>query len=401
MACCGGGKAPDTSKLDAELAAAKREKDEADKETERIRKEKEAREKELAAERKRLAELEAKKNEKPAPLPTPPPKPDKNSAVTAKQASLQRQKEEILMLAQKMLDQEKELPSIMKLQPPEVSTLYQKYIRNLSGFQQPYFCFALLELVACITFGQMKRCDHVATVWLRVDGAITLVGALLFALYVKICLGPVYNALDGDPRGLGRRLQLMYSGGSEMTTLPTDPASRKAAVTKGFQIFDLFADMAGWRNKKVYVVLSAATGGVSMAIAFGWVPVAFVLTMMAEFPAVLSLFLTSCDPVLDIVMLGFHLLRILFLLDLLIKLWECYGGSDPGFVKDHLREYGANCYFDRMEAGIGTKPMREDVRYAFYPEELKPESYKDIERINVELRNLENELESATKPLLP
>jgi len=168
-------------------------------------------------------------------------------------------------------------------------------------------------------------------------------------------------------------------------------------------MLELFADMSGWRSKKLYSLVAIASGGISLGVVFCWVPASFVLTMMAEVPEILSLFLESCDPVLDIVVIGFNILRILFLLDLGIKLWECYGGSDPGFVKDHLREYGANCYHDRMEAGIGTKPIREDDSYNFYPDELKPKSYRDLEKINMELKTLEVELQdaSSSKPLLP
>ncbi|CAD7955591.1 unnamed protein product [Amoebophrya sp. A120] len=394
MACCGGGKPPDTSKLDAELAAAKRDKEQADLDKEKMRKEKEQKERELEEERKK--KMKPIKNEGegvPPPMPMPP-----DDGSKRKIRDLQDKKEEILGLAQRMLDSEKDLPMIMKLEPGEISTLYQKYICWFSSFQLPYFCFACLELTACLTYTNMRKCDHVAMLWLNIDSSISVAGAILFALFVLICLSPVYSALDVDPKGYGRRLAQFYDGDGVEMSRSMDAAKRKAALGKSSKLAVIFADIAG-TPKGSYMLAGALTGGVALAIVFIWVPVMTTLALMAEIPEVLTLFMGSCDPSLDFTILIFVVLRALFILDICYRLFLFFLGSDRGYIREHVVESSMNNYVDRMEAGIGMRPAREDLRYQWYPESLKPDSYKEIERIDIELRSLQDAAE-AKKPLI-
>jgi len=376
------------------LATEKKEREASEKEKERIRKEKEQKEKELEEERKR----KKPKTEAPLPLKAEPAVDNSGDQKNyAKQRELQRKKDEILNLAQNMLDTEKDLPMIMKLSEHEIASLYQKYISWMSAFQLPFFCFALLELTACVTFGHMRRCDHAAIMWLNIDSMVTLGGALLYSCFCLFCLSPVYSALDQNPVGYGRRLKSIYDGDSLDGVGQMSAAKRKAALGKSRQVATVFATICN-QGQGAYTLLSCVTGGLAAAVVFGWVPVMTVLALMGEIPSVLTLFIASCDPSLDFTILAFVTIRGLYIADVAYRIFVFCFGSDRGYVREHVVETSMNTYLERMEAGIGMRPAREDLRYQWYPDSLKPESYKDIDRIDTELRLLQDALDQ--KPLL-
>jgi len=115
-----------------------------------------------------------------------------------------------------------------------------------------------------------------------------------------------------------------------------------------------------------------------------------VIILLREVPVMLTFFTVSCDPSLDMMIFSFVTVRILFLLFLVYKTYIFL--SSGGNMRDYVIEQAAYGYLERMDAGLGVK-VNDTRRYQWWPDSMKPADYKDMERIDLELKQLEEELQ--------